>query len=261
VPRLIGNGINLDGSKIIKLADGSAPTDGVNLGQVQALVNGLSWKMPVRAASTTNVTVTAPGASIDGVTLAVGDRVLLKNQTTGAENGIYMWNGSATALTRATDADSGAELVGAAVFVREGAVNADRQFTQNTDGTINVGTTSLAWAQFGGGITYTGDGKGVTVNGTSITLVPGVGIVNTASGLAVDTNIVTRKFASNIGDGTSTTITVTHNLGTTDFTYSLRFAATGETFDADVFATSPSTATVTTVNAIAAGAVRMVIIG
>ncbi len=260
MPRLIGNGINLDGSKITKLADGSAPTDGVNLGQVQALVNGLSWKQPVRAASTAVVTVASPGASIDGVTLVNGDRVLLKNQSNAAENGIYVWTGSASPLTRATDADTGSELVSAAVFVREGT-QADRQYVQQTDGSITVGSTPTTWAQFGGGITYTGDGKGVTVTGTTITLVPGVGLVNTVSGLAVDTNVITRKYAANIGDGTSTTVTVTHGLGTTDITYSLSFTATGEFFEADVFKTNANTLTVTTANALAAGAARIVVVG
>lgn len=261
MPRLIGNGINLDGSKIIKLADGSAPTDAVNLGQVQAFLNGLSWKVAVRAASTTNVSLTTPGTSLDGVTLVSGDRVLLKNQTNAAENGIYVWTGASSSLTRATDADSGPELVAAAVLIREGTVNADRQYTQNVDGVITPGTTPLTWAQFGGGITYTGDGKGVTVNGTSITLNVGAGLVNTAAGVAVDTAVVPRKFAQNIGDGTSTTITVTHGLGTTDITYTLSFTATGEFFEADVFKTNANTLTVTTANALASGSARLVVIG
>ena len=68
------------------------------------------WKAPVRAASTTSVTTTAPGATIDGVALAANDRVLLKDQATPAQNGLWVWNGAAVAMTRTVDADATGEL-------------------------------------------------------------------------------------------------------------------------------------------------------
>lgn len=259
MPKIIGNGLNLSGTKIINLADGSAPSDAATFGQLQALVSGLSWKNPVRAASTTNVTLTAPGSSLDGVTLVNGDRVLLKNQSTASDNGIYVWSGASTALTRASDADSASELAAAAVFVREGTTNADRAFTQTADN-VTLGTTSLTFTQFGGMASYTG-GNGITVSGTTISAVAGTGVIVGAGGISVDTSVVARKYAQNIGDGTSTTVTVTHSLGTSDVTYSLRFTATGETFDADVTVTGPNTVTVTTAAALAAGSARIVITG
>ncbi|MFL2658662.1 MAG: hypothetical protein ACJ0HK_07865 [Akkermansiaceae bacterium] len=133
---------------------------------VDAVKVGLDFKDSVRAASTANVTVSGPGAAIDGVTLASNNRVLLKNQSTASENGIYVFNGAASALTRATDADSSTEVTpGMFVFVEEGTVNADNGFVLTTDGTITVGSTSLAFAQFSGaGQIVAGDGLTKTGN-------------------------------------------------------------------------------------------------
>ena len=133
---------------------------------VDAVKVGLDFKDSVRVASTANVTVSGPGAAIDGITLASNDRVLLKNQSTASENGIYVFNGAASALTRATDADANAEVTsGMFVFVEEGTVNADNGFVLTTDGSITVGSTSLAFAQFSGaGQIVAGDGLTKTGN-------------------------------------------------------------------------------------------------
>jgi hypothetical protein len=112
-----------------------------------------SWKDSVRAASTANVTLASAvenGDTLDGVTLATGDRILLKNQTTASENGIYTVNASG-APTRAIDADSGIELLGTAVIVTEGTTNADTAWLLTTNGPITVGTTGLTFVQFGAG--------------------------------------------------------------------------------------------------------------
>ena len=118
---------------------------------VDAVKVGLDFKDSVRVASTANVTVSGPGAAIDGVTLSSGDRVLLKNQSTGSQNGIYVFNGAASALTRATDANADSEVTsGMFVFVEEGTTNADNGYVLTTDGTISVGSTALTFAQFSG---------------------------------------------------------------------------------------------------------------
>lgn len=118
-------------------------------------VAGLSWKQEVRAATTTNGTLAsafANGQTIDGVTLVTGDRILLKNQSAGAENGIYVVAASG-APARATDADSGAELVNATCFVSEGTANADTMWTCATNATITPGSTSLSFVQLALGVT------------------------------------------------------------------------------------------------------------
>ena len=144
---------------------------------VDAVKVGLDFKDSVRVASTANVTVSGPGAAIDGITLSSGDRVLLKNQSTASQNGIYVFNGAASALTRATDADSSTEVTaGMFVFVEEGTVNADQGFVLTTDGTITVGSTSLSFTQFSGagqivaGDAMTKTGNQLDVNDDNITL-------------------------------------------------------------------------------------------
>lgn len=113
------------------------------------LNNMFAAKQPVRVASTGNVTIATPGTAIDGVTLANGDRVLLKDQTTQSQNGIYVFNGSGAALTRATDFDAWTEIPGATIPVTEGTTNADVIYlsTANAGGTI--GTTAITFQSVG----------------------------------------------------------------------------------------------------------------
>lgn len=102
-----------------------------------------------RAASAgTNVTLTAPGATMDGVTLAVGDRVFLKDQTAPADNGIYVFNGSAATLTRATDANTAGKMTDSTIVtVEQGTLNADTMWELVTDNPITLGTTALRYTR------------------------------------------------------------------------------------------------------------------
>ncbi len=120
---------------------------------VDGKVAGLSWKQAVRAATTAPLTLATAfenGDTIDGVTLATGNRILIKDQAAPAENGIYTVNASG-APTRATDADSGAEMVNATVYVSEGTANADTAWTCTNNATPTLGSTALMFAQFGAG--------------------------------------------------------------------------------------------------------------
>lgn len=139
-------------------------------------VAGLSWKQAVRAATTANGTLATAfenGDSLDGVTLATGDRILIKNQSSASENGIYTVNASG-APTRATDADAGSELVNATVYISEGTTQADTQWTCTTNAPITINSTSLAFAQLS-----TGSG--------TVTSVDASGGVQTTSGSAIST--------------------------------------------------------------------------
>lgn len=253
-------GIDVANQKVINVADPSAATDVVNLQTLDARVRGLRWKEPARAASTANVSLATPGASIDGVTLAANDRVLLKNQTSGAENGIYVWTGAAAALTRALDADSAAELTGATVTVTEGTTNGDKVFTQTAD-TITLGTTQLAWAQVGGGSAAYTAGNGLTLTGADFNVGAGTGISVTVDAVAIDTAVVVRKYAAAVGNGSSTTIAVSHGLATTDITYSIRNASTGEVVETDATVTDANTLTLAFATAPTAGQYRVVVHG
>ena len=139
---------------------GFGATSLVSKEYVDAVKVGLDFKDSVRVASTATVNISSAPAAIDGVTLSSDDRVLLKNQSTGSQNGIYVFNGSGSAMTRATDADADAEVTaGMFVFVEEGTANADNGYVLTTDGSITVGSTSLTFTQFSGaGQIVAGDG-------------------------------------------------------------------------------------------------------
>lgn len=132
------------GFKITSLGTPTVAADGATKGYVDSVLEGLSWKDSVRAATTGNITLSGP-QTIDTISVIAGDRVLVKNQTTVADNGLYIVN--AGTWTRSLDANTGAELEGAAVFVQEGAVNADKKFTQTADN-ITLGVTSITWVLF-----------------------------------------------------------------------------------------------------------------
>ena len=101
------------------------------------------------AATTANINLASAPATIDGVTLTVTTpprRICVKNQTSGLQNGIYDWNGAASAMTRSHDADEATELEGTAVFIRQGTANADKQFQVITDNIV-LDTTSIIWTE------------------------------------------------------------------------------------------------------------------
>ncbi|MET8006266.1 hypothetical protein [Nonomuraea glycinis] len=139
--------------KLQNVADAVADTDAPTWGQVKAIassaVSNLDYKGSVRVASTGTVTVASAPATLDGITLASGDRLLLKHQTAAAENGLYVFASSGNPLVRAADADAAAEVTaGLWVTVEEGATQADTAWWLTTDGPIIVGTTALTFSPF-----------------------------------------------------------------------------------------------------------------
>ena len=210
--------VDLNNQKITNLTDPTNPQDAANKRYVDAAVVGIDWKASVRVATTAAVTLATAlenGDTLDGVTLATGDRVLVKNQTDATENGLYVVAASG-APTRSSDADTAAEITASfAVFVEEGTVNADSGWTLTNNGTITVGTSELAFTQFTGlGQIIAGDGLTKTAN--TLNVVPGDGLAVTADSVKIDRAVVVTKYAANVGDGTSTSYTITHNLATRD---------------------------------------------
>lgn len=155
-------------------ATGTGGLEAATKNYVDAVATGLSIKDAVRVATTANGTLStafANGSTIDGITLATGDRILLKNQTTQSDNGIYVVNASG-APTRAADADNtpGIEVrTGMMCFVTEGTANGGTQWVLTTPGTITIGSSNLVFVQFGGGATYSA-GTGLSLAGTTFNL-------------------------------------------------------------------------------------------
>jgi hypothetical protein len=180
-----------DGSTLSNIRVATTPSDindAASKSYVDATANGLDVKASVRAATTAAGTLAsafANGETIDGVTLATNDRILIKDQTDGTENGIYTVNGSG-APTRATDFDADAEVTaGAFTFVEEGTTNGDTGHVLSTNGSITVGSTSIAFTQFSGAGLLTA-GTGLTKTGNTLNAVGGNGIVANANDMAID---------------------------------------------------------------------------
>lgn len=159
--------VSLNSQRITNLAEPSASTDAATKNYVDSVAQGLDVKTSVVAATTANITLSAP-QTIDGISVIAGDRVLVKNQTTASANGIYVV--AAGAWTRAVDADTWAELISAFVFVERGTINADTGYVCTVDpgGTLN--STNVTFAQFSGAGTYVaGNGLALTGNSFSVT--------------------------------------------------------------------------------------------
>jgi hypothetical protein len=162
-----------DGDGQAKFGTPTHDSHAATKGYVDASRLGLDVKESVRAATTSPLTIASDleaGDVVDGVTLVAGDRVLVKNQSTGSENGIYVVQASGAAV-RATDFDSSAEVTpGAFTFVEEGTANADSGFVLTNDGLITVGSTALTFSQFSGAGQITA-GDGLTKTGNTLNVV------------------------------------------------------------------------------------------
>jgi|UniRef100_A0A6C0IQK8 hypothetical protein len=185
----------------------SAATSAATKAYVDSVASGLDTKESVRVATTAAGTLAssfANGETVDGITLATGDRILIKTQADGSENGIYTVNASG-APTRATDFDTDAEVTaGSFTFVEEGTTNANAGFVLSTTGAITVGTTALSFTQFS----------------SSATVTAGTGITKTGSTLSVD---AAQTQITSVG--TLSALTVGGNLTVSDGAYDLDVAS------------------------------------
>lgn len=231
--------LNLNNYKITNLATPTLSTDAATKAYVDGVAEGLHIHAASYAATTANLnatysngtagvgaTLTNAGANAafatDGVSPSINARILVRLQTSQAQNGIYVLStvgdGSTPwVLTRATDFDTAAEMSGGDfTFVDNGTTLANTGWV-SVDEVNTVGTDPVVFQQFSGAGTYTAS-NGVLLTGTNFTgvVVASGGLSVGASGFELDTTIAVRKYAANVGDGTATTYTVSHNLGTKD---------------------------------------------
>ncbi len=163
--------VGFNSQRITSLADPVNGGDAATKNYVDSVSAGLDPKQSVKVATQSNLTLSSPGSTIDGVTMVNGDRVLVRAQTNAAENGIYVFNGSAAAMTRATDADSTTKLNGGAFFFVEEGTDANDGFVlQKPTGSYVLGTSLLSFVQFSGTGQITA-GAGMTKTGNQLDVV------------------------------------------------------------------------------------------
>lgn len=228
-----------------------------------AISQGIKWKEPVRAATTAAGTLATSfenGDTIDGVVLATGDRILIKDQASGAENGIYVVAASGTPA-RASDADNATEVANMVVDVREGTVNADQAYVMTNNGAIVIGTTALVFVDFvkasvpaattsvAGKVTLASQAEAEAKSDANKAVVP-ADLVN-----------FTKKAIFTIGNGSSTTLTCTHNFNTKDVIVQVRDASTDAVVLVDIACNNVNSVDIIFAVAPASNAYKVVVIG
>lgn len=249
-------------SKVVNVPSPSAAGDVVPKSYVDSLVEGLAWKDSCRVATQANINLSSPGSTIDGITMASQDRVLVRAQSTASENGIYVWNGSAVAMTRSLDASTFAELEQAITTVEEGTSAGTSYRQDQVNGTIDSSTVS--WVTFGtsapaasettAGIAELATQAETDAGTDDLRIVTPLKLANWSGRL--------RKVAANVGDGSATSYTVTHNLNTRDVIVRV-FPNSGQYDDVevDVQRTGVNTVAVVFASAPASNAYRVVVLG
>lgn len=285
--------VSMGNQKITNLAEPTLSTDAATKNYVDSVTAGLKWKNSVKAATTTNVTLSG-AQTIDGVSLVAGDRVLVKNQSTASANGIYVV--AAGAWSRGAGSDTWAELVSAAVFVEQGTTQADSAWTCTSDAGGTLGTTAVAWTSFAGTSVYTAslgvqkvgsdfraayETDSLELNGNNLRAkvdttksiertasglavkVDGTTIVHSGGTLSLGSSYQTRKYATDItGNGVLVDFTATHNFNTKDITVEIWDVATSDKVYAGVVANTVNQVTVSfAVAPVMSKVYRVVVIG
>ena len=192
--------VSANSQKITDLADPTADADAANKGYVDGVAQGLDIKEAVTIATTANITLSGT-QTIDGKAISANERVLVKNQNTATENGLYLCK--ASTWVRTDDLAAGSDASSVFVFVDKGAINADDGFVCITNkGSAVVGTNNLAFTQFSGaGQIIAGDGLDKSDNTLSVDLKTNGGLVIESTEIAVDLTASSITGTLQIGDG------------------------------------------------------------
>lgn len=292
--------VSFGSQRITSLADPTSAQDAATKAYVDGLANGVDWKASVRVATTANITLSGP-QTIDGVSAIAGDRVLVKDQSTASGNGIYVvaagaWSRATDADVSAevtggmavwvnegtTNGDTGwvlttndAITLGTtsltfSQFTGLGQVTAGSGLTK-TGNTLNIGAgtgITVNADDIAVAATYAGGSSIATVgtitsgvwNGTDIAVADGGTGASTAAGAKTNLGFMTR-YAANIGDGSSTSITVTHSLGTLDVVLEVFRNSDGAKVECDVVHATTNTLTLGFASAPSSNQYRVVVIG
>ena len=248
-------------SKVINLPTPSASGDAASKSYVDSLVEGLAWKDSCRVATQSNLNLASPGATIDGITMASQDRILVRAQSTASENGIYVWNGASTAMTRSLDASTFSELEQAVTTVEEGTSAATSYRQDQINGTI--GSSTISWVTFGTAAPAASESTaGIAELATQAETDAGTDDLRIVTPLKLATwSGRIKKYSVSIGDGSATSYTVTHNLASRDVHVTVYNASTYDEVITDVTHATTNTLTIVFATAPGSNAYRVVVIG
>ena len=195
-------------------APASANGELVTYEQLQGAIQSIAWKDDVRVATVTNISLAAPGAAIDGITMVLNDPFLAKDQSTQTQNGIYIWNGAATPATRRSDSDTFDELEGAIVTVSEGT-NAGSSWRQTQVNGV-IGTNNVIFTTFGAASAPASEtSSGIAEIATQAETDAGTDDLRIVTPLKLKNSAYAAKrmAETTIGDGSANSFAITHNLG------------------------------------------------
>jgi hypothetical protein len=249
-------------SKVINVPTPTAAGDAVPKSYVDSAVEGLAWKDSARVATQSNINLSSPGATIDGVTMASQDRVLVRNQSTQSENGIYVWNGSAVAITRSLDASTFAELEQAIITVEEGTDAGTTWRQTEINGVID--TNNVIFSSFAAAAPAASETTaGIAEIATQAEVDAGTDDARIITPLKLASwSGRIRKYAASFGDGSATSYVITHNFNTRDVTVVVfPNSGTYDNVEVDVGRTSVNEVTLVFATAPASNAYRVVVIG
>jgi len=249
-------------SKVVNVPTPTAAGDAVPKSYVDSAVEGLAWKDSARVSTQGNIDLSAPGATIDGVTMASQDRFLVRSQTTASQNGIYVWNGASSAATRSLDASTFAELEQAVISIEEGT-DADSSFRQTeVNGTIDV--SDVVWGAFGTSAPSASESTaGIAELATQAETDAGTDDARIVTPLKLNTwSGAPKRYAASFGDGSATSYTITHNLATRDITVAI-YSNSGsyDEIECDVEHTTINTVTLVFATAPTSNQFRVVVLG
>ena len=192
--------VSLNSQKITNLATPTADADAASKSYVDGVAQGLDVKDSVKVATTANITLSGT-QTIDGVAVSADERVLVKDQSTASQNGLYLCK--ASTWERTTDLAAGVDAAGMFTFVEQGSTNGDIGFVCTTDkGSAVVGTNNLAFSTFSSsGNVTAGDGLDKSGNELSVDLKANGGIVIESTEMAVDLAASSITGTLAVGDG------------------------------------------------------------
>lgn len=257
--------VDQDYNSVARPINVPAPTadhHAANKAYVDSAVEGIAWKDSARVSTQGNIDLASPGSTIDAITMATGDRVLVRAQTTGSQNGIYVWNGAATPMTRAADASTAAELEQATLTVEEGT-DAGTTWRQS-EINFTLGSGNVTFGAFGGSTPDASEStKGkieIATQAETDTGTDDTRAMTPAKAKAASWRV--KKYATDFGDGSATSFTITHNLGTRDVVVSIhRNSGNYDEVLADVEKSTANTVTIKTAVAPTSNQFRCTVIG